>query len=128
MKTAPPPTLHDREQLERNALRLLCSLHVTPGTRFEICRVLHSDNFLDSLRRTVFEEIQAAGSITSKQLRAWLPARMLSRGFPGFYLDKLLVPMLVSEAEIEYLFECTLCLLRLGRLANPVLFPNERDV
>lgn len=36
-----------REQMERNTLRLLCSVLVKPGTRLEICRLLHPHDFLD---------------------------------------------------------------------------------
>ncbi|MGB6886473.1 MAG: hypothetical protein WBE10_20640, partial [Candidatus Acidiferrum sp.] len=68
MKTKPIPNLQTREQMERNTLRLLCSVLVKPGTRLEICRLLHSEDFLDPLRRAVFEEVLSAGSISSKQL------------------------------------------------------------
>lgn len=128
MKTKPISKSPDREQMERNTLRLLCSVLVKPGTRLEICRLLHSNDFLDPLRRTVFEEVQAAGVISSRQLRASLPARVTRRGFPRFDLDKLLAPKLASEAEIEQLFESTLCLLKLGGADEPTLFAHEADV
>ncbi len=118
----------NREQMERNTLRLLCSVLVKPGTRLEICRLLHSNDFLDPLRRTVFEEVLAAGLATSKQLRASLPAQVVSRGFVDFNLDKLLAPKLASEAEIEQLFESTLRLLKLGGSDHPNLFASEADV
>jgi len=114
--------------MERNTLRLLCSVLVKPGTRLEICRLLHPNDFLDPLRRTVFEEVQAGGVITSKQLRASLPARVISRGFLDFDLDKLLAPKLASEAEIEQLFESTLHLLKLSGSDEPGLFESEADV
>jgi len=114
--------------MERNTLRLLCSVLVKPGTRLEICRLLHSNDFLDPLRRTVFEEVQAAGVLSSKQLRASLPQRMISRGFPDFNLEKLLAPKLASEAEIEQLFESTLYLLKLGGADEPTFFAPENDV
>jgi hypothetical protein len=117
-----------REQMERHTLRLLCSVLVKPGTRLEICRVLHPHDFLDPLRKAVFEEVLAAGAISSKQLRASLPARMISRGFPGFDLDKLLAPKLASGAEIEQLFESTLRLLKLDGANDPALFAPEADV
>jgi hypothetical protein len=128
MKTKPLPKLLDRERMERNTLRLLCSVLVKPGTRLEICRLLHSNDFLDPLRRTVFEEVQGAGVISSKQLRASLPALVTGRGFPDFDLDKLLAPKLASEAEIEQLFESTLLLLKLGGANDPTLFASEADV
>jgi hypothetical protein len=118
----------NREQMERNVLRLLCSVLVTPGTRLEICRLLHSNDFLDPLRRTVFEEVQAAGVLSSKQLRASLPVRVINRGFPDFNLEKLLAPKLASEAEIEQLFESTLHLLKLSGADEPSLFSSEADV
>jgi len=122
------PKLLDRERMERNTLRLLCSVLVKPGTRLEICRLLHSKDFLDPLRRTVFEEVQAAGVIGSKQLRASLPALVAGRGFPHFDLDKLLAPKLASKAEIEQLFESTLLLLKLGGAIDPTRFAPEADV
>jgi hypothetical protein len=128
MKTEPLPKSPNRELMERNTLRLLCSVLVKPGTRLEICRLLHSSDFLDPMRRTVFEEVRAAGVISSKQLRASLPARLISRGFPDFDLDKLLAPKLASEAEIEQLFESTLRLLKLGGSDDSSLFAPEADV
>ncbi len=128
MKTKTISKTPNREQIERNTLRLLCSVLVKPGTRLEICRLLHSYNFLDPLRRTVFEEVQAAGVLSSKQLRASLSQRMISRGFLDFNLEKLLAPKLASEAEIEQLFESTLLLLKLGGADEPTIFASEDDV
>ena len=128
MKTTPTFKMPNREQMERNTLRLLCSVLVKPGTRLEICRLLHPNDFLDPLRRAVFEEVQAGGVITSKQLRTSLPARVMSRGFPDFDLDKLLAPKLANEAEIEQLFESTLHLLKLGGADQPGLFASKCDV
>jgi len=128
MKTKTIPQTPSREQMERNVLRLLCSVLVKPGTRLEICRLLHSNDFLDPLRRTVFEEVQAAGVLSSKQLRASLPARMINRGFPDFNLEKLLAPSLAREAEIEQLFESTLHLLKLSGANEPSLFAPGADV
>jgi len=128
MKPKSIPKTRNREQMERNALRLLCSVLVKPGTRLEICRLLHSNDFLDPLRRAVFEEVQAAGVLSSKQLRASLPACLINRGFPDFSLEKLLAPKLASEAEIEQLFESTLHLLKLSGTDEPSLFSSEADV
>ena len=127
MMAKPIPNPLNREQMERNTLRLLCSVLVKPGTRLEICRLLHSNDFVDTLRRAVFEEIQAAGVMSSKQLRTSLPALVTGRGFPDFDLDKLLAPKLASEAEIEQLFESTLQLLKLGGSDDPGLFASEAD-
>lgn len=128
MNTQSIPKAQSREQMERNTLRLLCSVLVRPGTRQEICRVLHFTDFLDPLRRAVFEEVQASGLMSSKQLRASLPALMTGRGFPDFDLDKLLAPKLAKEAEIEQLFASTLCLLKLGGSGEPALFVSRADV
>jgi hypothetical protein len=128
MKAKPAKEVPDREQMERNTLRLLCSVLVKPGTRLEICRLLHANDFLDSLRRGVFEEVQAAGVISSKQLRASLQELMVQRGFLDFDLEKLLAPKLASEAEIEQLFESTLRLLKLGGADEIPLFAPEADV
>jgi len=123
-RAAAPQT---REQMERNTLRLLCSVLVKPGTRFEICRVLQPSDFLDPLRRAVFEEIQSAGLIESRQLRATLPTRVKGRGFSDFDLDRLLAPKLANENEIEQLFESTLWLLKLSGSDDPALFASEPD-
>ena len=128
MKTNPHYDPPNRERMERNTLRLLCSVLVKPGTRMEICRLLQPHDFLDPLRRIVFEEVLASGDISSRQLRASLPARVVSRGFPQFDLDKLLAPKLASEAEIEQLFESTLHLLKLGGAEEPSLFASGADV
>jgi hypothetical protein len=127
MRTKRAAAPQTREQMERNTLRLLCSVLVKPGTRFEICRVLQASDFLDPLRRAVFEEIQASGLIESRQLRATLPARMRGRGFHEFDADKLLAPKMASEAEIEHLFESTLWLLKFSGSDDPSLFASEPD-
>jgi hypothetical protein len=128
MKAKPTPAPQDRDQMERDTLRLLCSVLVKPGTRLEICRLLHPRDFSDAMRRVVFEEILAAGLISSKQLRASLPALVIERGFADFNLEKLLAPKLASEAEIEQLFESTLRLLKLGGSDDPSLFASDTDV
>lgn len=120
-------TTQSREEMERNTLRLLCSVLVRPGTRIEICRLLHPFDFLDAVHRTVFEEIRAAGPIESKHLRATLPERVKNHGYADFRLDKLLAPKLASEAEIEQLFESTLGLIKLGGSADPTLVESGAD-
>lgn len=127
MKAEQTVTPLDRELMERDALRLLCSVLVKPGTRLEICRLLRPWNFMDDLRSAVFEEIQAAGLIESRQFRTILPARMKNRGFPDFDLEKLLHPKLACEAEIGQLFESTLCLLKLTGADEPTLSASEAD-
>jgi hypothetical protein len=103
-----------RSQLERNTLRLLCSVLIKSGTRAEICKLLDPGVFQDTLRRVVFEEIRELGSIESRRLRELLPARVTNRGFPEFDLHRLLAPHEVSEKEIDQLFESALQLLDLS--------------
>jgi len=100
-----------RLQLERNTLRLLCSVLLKPGTRLEICRLLDPDVFHDPLQRVIFEEVRALGAVESRRLRELLPARITNRGFPEFDLHEFLAPHEVSEAEIDKLFEGALHLL-----------------
>jgi hypothetical protein len=98
-------------QLERNTLRFLCSVLIKSGTRLEICKLLDPAVFEDRLQRVVFEEIRELGSIDSRRLREFLPARVTNRGFPDFDLNELLAPREVSEKEIDQLFESVLQLL-----------------
>jgi len=100
-----------RLQLERNALRLLCSVLLKPGTRLEICKLLDPGVFQDPLRRVIFEEIRALGAVESRRLRELLPGRVTNRGFPEFDLHDFLAPHEVNETEIDKLFEGALQLL-----------------
>jgi len=127
MKPKAGSTLPNREQLERDTLRLLCSSSVKPGTRLEICRLLHPGAFLDPLRRTVFQEISAAGLIESRQLRATLPTLVRSRGFPDFALSRLLASRAAGEQEIAQLFASALCLLKVSGTAEPAALLSEAD-
>jgi hypothetical protein len=97
--------------MERDTLRLLCSVLLKPATRVEICGLLDPDKFLEPLQRVVFEEIRALGPIDPKRLLQLLPARVTNRGFPDFDLHDLLSPRLVSEKEIEKLFQSALRLM-----------------
>jgi hypothetical protein len=96
---------------ERDLLRLLCSMLVKPVTRVELCRLVNPDKFVDPTQRIVFEEIRALGQIDAKLLLQLLPARVTNRGFPDFDLDELLTPKLVSEQDIEKLFQSALRLI-----------------
>ena len=107
--TLPDPT--ERMVMERDTLRLLCSVLIKPRTRVELCRLLEPVSFIDPLQRIVFEEIKALGEIDAKQLRQLLQARVISRGFPDFDLQALLTPNLVSEQEIEKIFQNALRLI-----------------
>jgi hypothetical protein len=98
-------------EMERDTLRLLCSSLLKPATRVEICRLLDSSKFLEPLQRVIFEEIRGLGDTDPKQLLQLLPARVTNRGFPDFDLQDLLTPKLVSEQEIEKLFQSALRLI-----------------
>ena len=96
---------------ERDLLRLLCSVLVKPVTRVELCRLVDPDKFVDGMQRVLFEEIRALGQVDAKLLLQMLPARVTNRGFPDFDLDELLTPKLVSEEDIEKLFQSALRLI-----------------
>lgn len=100
-----------RFRLERNTLRLLCSVLIKAGTRVEICGLLDAGVFQDPFQRVVFEEIRGLGAIESRRLRELLPARVTNRGFPDFDLHAFLAPHQVTEVEIENIFESVLQLL-----------------
>jgi hypothetical protein len=106
---APNPTEH--VAAERDLLRLLCSMLVKPVTRVELCRLVDPEKFVDFTQRIVFEEIRALGQVDAKLLLQLLPARVTNRGFPDFDLDELLTPKLVSEEDIEKLFQSALRLI-----------------
>lgn len=108
------PDINGRLALQKNTLRFLCSVLIKSGTRVEICKLLDPSVFDDALQRAVFEGIRQLGSIDSRRLRALLPARVTSRGFPNFDLIEFLAPHEVSEKEIDQLFESVLQLLDLS--------------
>jgi hypothetical protein len=101
----------DHQEMERDTLRLLCSVLLKPATRVEICRLLSSDKFYAPLQRIIFEEIRALGAVDAKQLLQLLPTRITNRGFPDFDLRELLEPKLVSEEQIEKIFQSSLRLM-----------------
>ena len=103
----------ERDVLERDALRLLCSVVIKPVTRVEFCNSLSPVVFLDPLRRVIFEEIHELGPISSRQLRELLPAKVTNRGYPDFEIEELLEPREVSEGELERLFASVLRLLEI---------------
>jgi len=104
----------DKVQLERDTLRLLCSVLIKSGTRQEICKLLDAAVFHDPLQRVIFEEIRELGAIESRRLRQLLPARVTNRGFPEFDLHEFLAPHQATEEDIEKLFESALQLLNLS--------------
>src|ERR1700749_3129256 len=106
---ATDPTEH--AAAERDLLRLLCSMPLKPVTRVELCRLVNPEKFVDLTQRVVFEEIRALGQVDAKLLLQMLPARVTNRGLPDFDLDELLTPKLVSEQDIEKLFQSALRLI-----------------
>jgi hypothetical protein len=84
---------------------------VKPVTRVELCRLVDPAKFVEPLQRVLFEEIRALGTVDPKRLLESLPARVTNRGFPDFDLDDLLTPKLVSEQDIERLFQSALRLI-----------------
>lgn len=96
--------LPDRLELQRNTLRLLCSVLIKPETRVDLCGMLTPAVFEDALQRVVFEEICRLGPVSSRHLRELLPSRVTNRGFPDFHLNELLAPSEVSEQEITLIF------------------------
>jgi hypothetical protein len=103
----------ERIAAERDLLRLLCSVLVKPVTRVELCRLIDPAKFVEPVQRVLFEEIRALGPIDSKRLLQSLPERVTNRGFPDFDLEDLLTPKLVSEKDIERLFQSALRLIDL---------------
>src|SRR6266480_1762343 len=101
-------TITEHTGMERDTLRLLCSVLVKPATRVELCRLLEPDSFYEPLQRVIFEEVKALGAVDAKQLLLLLPGRITNRGFPDFDMEELLVPKLVSEQDIEKLFQSAL--------------------
>jgi hypothetical protein len=97
---------------ERQALRLLCSNLIRATTRMELCNLLDSSLFQDTLHRVAFEEIRTAGTVPAKRLREELPGRITNRGFPDFELLEFLGKDLASEDEIEELFMSVLRLIQ----------------
>jgi hypothetical protein len=106
-------SIAEHTNMERDTLRLLCSVLVKPATRVELCRLLESDSFYEPLQRVIFEEVKALGAVDAKQLLLLLPGRITNRGFPDFEMEDLLTPKLVSEQDIEKLFQSALRLMNL---------------
>lgn len=113
MKNIIPSHRAPREELERNALRLLCSNLIQPVTRVELTGLLDASLFSNELHGVVFEEIAALGDLTARKLRELLPARVTNRGFPDFDLKEFLGRDQATEAEIEGLFASVLSLIEL---------------
>jgi hypothetical protein len=112
------PNSIEHAAAERDLLRLLCSMLVKPVTRVELCRLVDPEKFIDPVQRVLFEEIRALGQVDAKLLLQMLPARVTNRGFPDFDLDELLTPKLVSEQDIENLFQSALRLIEVDEASE----------
>jgi len=97
-----------REQLENDALRLLCSDLIPAATRVRLSGQLADYGFCRDLARVVYEEIAVLGEIPARRLRELLPARMTNRGFPDFELNQFLGRREGMDDEIEKWFESLL--------------------
>ena len=111
-------------RMERDTLRLLCSVLIKPVTRVEICRLLTAIHFFEPVQRVVFEEICALGPVDSTKLRQLLPACVSNRGLANFDLEELLTPQLATEADIETLFQSALRLIELNEASEPPALVN----
>ena len=80
---------------------------------------------MEPLQRVLFEEIRALGAIDPKRLLELLPARVTNRGFSDFDLDDLLTPKLVSEQDIERLFQSALRLIDVDDSTDSAEGSNE---
>ena len=78
--------------MERDTLRLLCSVLLKPATRVELCRLLEPDTFYEPLQRVIFEEIRALGAVDAKQLLQLLPGAHHESRVSRFRLEDLLTP------------------------------------
>lgn len=111
-------------RLERDALRLLCSVLIQPVTRLELARLLDPSLFQEIIHRVMFEEIRGMGAVSSPKLRELLPARITIRGFPDFDLREFLSPDFVSAAEIERLFASVLGMIEVRHGADETVLEN----
>lgn len=96
-----------RDQIERDALRLLCSDLISPEIRGRLAGMVNHRAFGDDLNRVVYEEIVGVGPVTARRLRELLPGRVTLRGFPDFELRQFLGRS-GAEDDIDKLFESLL--------------------
>lgn len=106
-----------REQIERDALRLLCSDLIPPERRAGLAGMVNHRAFGDDLNRVVYEEIVGIGPVPARRLRELLPGRVTLRGFPDFELKQFLGPN-GAEDDIDKLFESLLELTEEPRAEN----------
>src|ERR1700676_3525559 len=111
-------------RLERDTLRLLCSVLIQPVTRVELARLLDASLFQEAVHRVLFEEIRSIGAVSSPKLRELLPGRITLRGFPDFDLKEFLSPDFVSAAEIEKLFASVLGMIEVRHREDEKVLEN----
>src|SRR5208282_3942809 len=97
-----------RERLEQDALRLLCSDWIQPGTRAQLAGLLKEYVFADALNGAVFEAIRGMGAVTARRMRELLPGSVTNLGFPDFELKEFLGRNGAGEEDIDKLFESML--------------------
>jgi hypothetical protein len=90
--------------LERDALRLLCSDWIEPGTRERLAGLLKEYMFADGLNAAVFEAIVGMAAIPARRMRELLPGRVTNLGFPDFELKEFLGRNGAVEEDIDKLF------------------------
>jgi hypothetical protein len=100
----------NRDGLEREALRLLCSDLISPATRAQLAGMLKECSFVNELNAVVYEEIVGVGPATARRLRELLPGRVTLRGFPDFDLKDFLGRSGIEE-DIDKMFESLLDLI-----------------
>jgi hypothetical protein len=96
-----------REQFELDAIRLLCSDLIPPGTRLRLAGLLKQYVFVDPLNEGVYEAILSLGAVSPRRLRELLPGRVTNLGFPDFELKDYLGQNGVMD-DIDRLFESLL--------------------
>jgi hypothetical protein len=97
-----------RVQFERDALRLLCSERIEPGTRGQLAGMLKEYEFADGLNGAVYEAIAGMWAVPARRLRELLPGRVTNLGFPDFDLKEFLGRTAAMEQDIDKLFESLL--------------------
>src|SRR5215469_2052334 len=76
-----------REQLEKDALRLLCSDLIPAATRVRLSGQLAQYGFCNDLARVVYEEIAALGAIAARRLREAAAGAHDQSGLPRLRIE-----------------------------------------
>jgi hypothetical protein len=119
MSRHPPNEPGWNQQIERNALRLLCSDLLQPATRVELVGLMDEELFADELYRAMYEELREMGPIAARKLREVLPARIMNRGFPEFDWKEFLGADRATEKEIEELYRSVLRMIEARHREDP---------